>query len=106
MNVTRYSDNYRFSSMRTVHFAAAADQNTATAGASDRDQVTFSQEGRDSLEAMADKTVEQLSTMTKEEFMDMLRKWQNENQTRLEADPYRKMVPLRIKSILNLIWDS
>ncbi len=93
MNVTRYSDNYRFSSMRTVHFAAAADQNTATAGASDRDQVTFSQEGRDSLEAMADKTVEQLSTMTKEEFMDMLRKWQNENQTRLEADPYRKVDP-------------
>ncbi len=93
MNVTRYSDNYRFSSMRTVHFAAAADQNTATAGASDRDQVTFSQEGRDSLEAMADKTVEQLSKMTKEEFMDMLRKWQNENQTRLEADPYRKVDP-------------
>ena len=31
--------------------------------------------------------------MTKEDFMDMLKQWQNENQTKLEVDPYRKVDP-------------
>lgn len=93
MNVIPNSDNRRISSMLTVHFASAEDKNTAAAQASNRDQVTISQEGRDSLEAMMDKTVEQLSAMTKEEFMSMFRQWQSENQPKLEADPYRKVDP-------------
>lgn len=40
-----------------------------------------------------DRTVEQLSAMTKEEFMNMLRQWQSENQPKLEVDPYRKVDP-------------
>lgn len=93
MNVIPNSDNRRISSMRAVHFASAEDKNTAAAHASNRDQVAISQEGRDSLEAMMDKTVEQLSAMTKEEFMSMFRQWQSENQPKLEADPYRKVDP-------------
>ncbi len=93
MNVIPDSDNRRISSMRAVHFASAEDKNTAAAQSSNRDQVTISQEGRDSLEAMMDRTVEQLSAMTKEEFMNMLRQWQSENQPKLEVDPYRKVDP-------------
>ena len=81
MNITRNSDYYRFSSMRTVHFATAEDKNTLAVRASNRDQVTISQEGRDSLEILADKVVDQLSAMTKEDFMDMLKQWKSENQT-------------------------
>ncbi|MBD5488921.1 MAG: hypothetical protein HDR13_09035 [Lachnospiraceae bacterium] len=93
MNITRNSDYYRFSSMRTVHFATAEDKNTSAVHASNRDQVTISQEGRDSLEILADKVVDQLSAMTKEDFMDMLKQWKSENQTKLEVDPYRKVDP-------------
>lgn len=93
MNVIPDSGNRRISSMRVVHFASAEDKNTAAAQSSNRDQVTISQEGRDSLEAMMDRTVEQLSAMTKEEFMNMLRQWQSENQPKLEVDPYRKVDP-------------
>ncbi len=93
MNVIPDSGNRRISSMRAVHFASAEDKNTAAAQSSNRDQVTISQEGRDSLEAMMDRTVEQLSAMTKEEFMNMLRQWQSENQPKLEDDPYRKVDP-------------
>ena len=93
MNITRNSDYYRFSSMRTVHFATAEDKNTSAVHASNRDQVTISQEGRDSLEVLADKVVDQLSAMTKEDFMDMLKQWKSENQTKLEVDPYRKVDP-------------
>ena len=81
MNVTLNYDNYRFSSMRTVHFATAEDKTTSAVRASNRDQVTISQEGRDSLEILADKVVDQLSAMTKEDFMDMLKQWKSENQT-------------------------
>ena len=93
MNITRNSDYYRFSSMRTVHFATAEDKNTSAVHASNRDQVTISQEGRDSLEILADKVVDQLSAMTKEDFMDMLKQWKSENQTKLGVDPYRKVDP-------------
>ncbi|MDE7330816.1 MAG: hypothetical protein K2O16_01050 [Lachnospiraceae bacterium] len=93
MNVKLNSDNCRFSTMRTVHFATAEDKNTTATHAPGRDQVTISQEGRDSLEVLADKVVNKLSAMTKEEFMDMLRQWQNENQPQLEVDPYRKVDP-------------
>lgn len=93
MNVTLNSDNRRISSMRAVHFASAEDKNTAAAHVSNRDQVAISQEGRDSLEVLMDKTVAQFSIMTKEEFMDRLRQWKSENQPELEADPYRKVDP-------------
>ncbi|MDE7444648.1 MAG: hypothetical protein K2N15_02915 [Lachnospiraceae bacterium] len=91
MNITLNSENYRFSSMRTVHFATAEDKNITAAHASNRDQVIISQEGRDSLEVLADKVVDQLSAMTKEDFMGMLNQWQSENQAKLEVDPYRKV---------------
>ena len=93
MNVTLNTDNRRFSSMRAIHFATAEDKNTAVKHTSNRDQVTISQEGCDSLEVMVDKVENQLSTMTKEDFMDMLKQWKNENQLKLEVDPYRKVDP-------------
>ena len=93
MNVKLSSDNYRFSTMRSVHFATAEDKKPAGTHALDRDQVTISHQGRDRLEIMADKMEEQFNAMTKEEFMDMLKKWQSENQVKLEVDPRRKVDP-------------
>lgn len=93
MNVTLNTDNRRISSMRAIHFATAQDKNTAVNHTSNRDQVTISQEGRDRLEVLADKAENQLSAMTKEDFMDMLKQWKSENQPKLEVDPYRKVDP-------------
>ena len=93
MNVTLNTDNRRISSMRTIHFATAEDKNAAVSHTSNRDQVTISQEGRDRLEVLADKAENQLSTMTKEDFMDMLKQWKSENQPKLEVDPYQKVDP-------------
>ena len=93
MNVTLNTDNRRISSMRTIHFAMAEDKNTTANHTSNRDQVTISQEGRDRLEVLVDKVENQLSTMTKEDFMDMLKQWKSENQSKLEVDPYRKVDP-------------
>ncbi len=93
MNVTMNSGNTRFSSMRAVRFASAKEEGGVKSNTSNRDQVTISQEGRDNLEVMVDKTVDKLSAMTKEEFMDMLRQWQEENQPELEVDPYYDVDP-------------
>lgn len=93
MNVISNADSHRISSMRHVHFASAENKNASADHVSNKDQVTISQEGRDSLEVLADKTVAQLSAMTKEDFMDMLSQWKSENQPKLEADPYRKVDP-------------
>ena len=93
MNVTMNSGNARFSSMRAVRFASAKEEGGVKSNTSNRDQVTISQEGRDNLEVMVDKTVDKLSAMTKEEFMDMLRQWQEENQPELEVDPYYDVDP-------------
>lgn len=93
MNVISNADSHRISSMRHVHFASAENKNASADHVSNKDQVTISQEGRDRLEVLADKTVEQLSAMTKEDFMDMLSQWKSENQPKLEADPYRKVDP-------------
>ncbi|MCM1047663.1 MAG: hypothetical protein NC433_04475 [Clostridiales bacterium] len=92
MNITLNSEHSRFSSMRAIHFATAEDKNMA-AHAANRDQVTISQEGRDRLEVLADKTVEKFEAMTREDFMDMLKTWKSENQTKLEVDNYRKVDP-------------
>lgn len=93
MNVTLNTDNRRISSMRTIHFATAEDKNTAVSHTSNKDQVTISQEGRDRLEVLVDKVENQLSTMTKEDFMGMLKQWKSENQPKLEVDPYQKVDP-------------
>ena len=93
MNVTLNTDNRRISSMRTIHFATAEDKNAAVSHTSNRDQVTISQEGRDRLEVLADKVENQLSAMTKEDFMGMLKQWKSENQPKLEVDPYQKVDP-------------
>ena len=93
MNVTMNSGNARFSSMRAVRFASAKEEGGVKSNTSNRDQVTISQEGRDNLEVMVDKTVDKLSAMTKEEFMDMLRQWREENQPELEVDPYYDVDP-------------
>lgn len=93
MNVISNVDSHRISSMRDVHFVSAENKNASADHVSNKDQVTISQEGRDRLEVLADKTVEQLSAMTKEDFMDMLSQWKSENQPKLEADPYRKVDP-------------
>ncbi len=93
MNVTLNTENHRFSSMRAIHFTTAEDKNTAANHTSNRDQVIISQEGRESLEVLADKVENQLSTMTREDFMDMFKQWQSENQPKLEVDPYRRVDP-------------
>ena len=93
MNVTLNTDNRRISSMRAIHFATAEDKNAAVSHTSNRDQVTISQEGRDRLEVLVDKVENQLSAMTKEYFMGMLKQWKSENQPKLEVDPYQKVDP-------------
>lgn len=93
MHVTSKMNHPRFSSLRTIHFATAEDKNATASRKSGRDQVTISQEGRDRLEITADKFEDQLSSMTKDEFMDMLKHWQDENQPKLEVDPYQKVDP-------------
>ncbi|MCI8327606.1 MAG: hypothetical protein HFI37_07500 [Lachnospiraceae bacterium] len=93
MNITPNSNNRRISSMRTIHFVTPEDKNAAMTPTSDRDQVMISQEGRDRLEILADKVENQLGAMTKEDFMDMLQQWQNENQPKLEVNPYRSIDP-------------
>lgn len=93
MNITLNTNNRQISTIRTGHFAAAEGNAAAATSAPDRDQITISQEGRDHLEALGDKVESQLSTMTKEDFMDKVRQWQSENQTKLEVDPYREVDP-------------
>ncbi len=93
MSITLNPDIYRFSAMRSVRFAAEKDKNKAAVPSAGRDQVIISRQGRDYLEDLADITAEQLGTMTKDDFMDMIRQWQSENQTKLETDPYWKADP-------------
>lgn len=95
MNITSDSNiySYQFSSLRSVSFAPSEETKNAKDCSTGRDQVTISHQGRENLETMADLTAQQLSAMTKEEFMDMLKQWQNENQTHLETDLYRSVDP-------------
>ncbi len=93
MNITLNTNNRQISMIRTGHFAAAEGKAAAATSAPDRDQITISQEGRDHLETLGDKVESQLSTMTKEDFMDKVRQWQSENQTKLEVDHYREVDP-------------
>lgn len=93
MNVTFNPSNRQISAMRTAYFATEEGKNTISTSISDRDSITISQEGRDSLAALADKVESQINTMTKEDFMGMIRQWQSENQVKLEVDPYRKVDP-------------
>ena len=94
MNITLHPDSRRISSIRTGHFAMAEEkEHTGPASASGRDQVVISQEGREQLELLADKTAAKLNTMTKEEFMEQLRQWRSENQADLSVNPYHKVDP-------------
>lgn len=96
MDVTLNSGARRISSMRTAHFAATEEEAKAAkaaASASGRDQVTISQEGRDSLEIFADRFEAAISTITKEEFMDMVSQWKDEHQLKVEANPYWRVDP-------------
>lgn len=93
MNVTLNPGSRQISSMRTAYFATEEEKNTVPTSTSDRDSVTISQEGRNSLETLADKVESRINTMTKEDFMDMIKQWQSENQVKLEVDPYREVDP-------------
>jgi hypothetical protein len=82
---------------RTAHFAEPEKRNTETVSVPNGDQVIISREGQEALsnnfETQADKVVAQLSTMTKEDFMEQIKQWQSENQTPLEVNPYRAVDP-------------
>lgn len=93
MNVTLNPGSRQISSMRTAYFATEEEKNTVPTSTSDRDSVTISQEGRNSLETLADKTESRINTMTKEDFMNMIKQWQSENYVKLEVDPYREVDP-------------
>ncbi len=93
MNVTLNPGNRQISSIRTAHFAAAEEKDKTRSATSDRDQVTISQEGRNHLEALADKVESQINTMTKDDFMGMVEQWKSESQTKLEVDPYWSVDP-------------
>lgn len=93
MNITLNPGTHQISSLRTSRFATAEETKTKASPASDSDQLIISQEGRNSLEALADKTATQLTAMTKEDFLAQVRQWESENQTRLEIDPYREVDP-------------
>lgn len=87
MNITLNPTNHQFSSLRTVHFATA-EEKAAAAPNSNNDQITISQEGRNSLETLADKVESQLGTITKEDFMGMVKQLQSTNQKELPVNPY------------------
>lgn len=88
MNITLNPTNRQFSSLRTVHFATAEEKAAATVPNPNNDQMTISQEGRNRLEALADKVESQLSTITKEDFTGMVKQLQSANQKELSVNPY------------------
>lgn len=93
MNISLHNDTRRISSMRTVHFNAGDEKTTLPDSSSKKDSVTISEEGRDRLESLMDKTEAALNAMTKEDFLEMLNNWRDENQTKLVVDPYLKVDP-------------
>lgn len=84
----------QISTIHTAHFAQPKekeDKQTTT----NNDCIILSSEGQSSIknniENLADKVSEQLSTMTKEDFMEQFKQLQSKNQ--LEVDPYRTVDP-------------
>lgn len=95
MNIELNLNTYQMSTLRTGHFATSEEESVTKPTASNPggDQISISKEGRNEAKALADKVVAQLNAMTKEDFMDMLKEWQMENQTKLVIDPYRTVDP-------------
>lgn len=89
MNITLNPRTRPISSLRTNRSATAEETKTKASPASNSDQLILSREGRNSLEALADKTEAQLNAMTREDFLNQVRQWESENQSKLEIDPYR-----------------
>lgn len=93
MNVNLNSKINQISSLRTGHFSKGEKEIAAVVPTPNSDQITISQEGRDRMETLADKVESQLNTMTKEDFMDLVKQAQSENQNKLEVDAYRMVDP-------------
>ncbi len=83
------------STLHTAHFAKSEEKNDKTILQSNIDQATFSQEGQkavsNQLENLANKVAEKMSSMTKEDFMEQAKQFENKN--KLKIDPYRKVDP-------------
>lgn len=80
-------------SLRTGHFPKGEKDMAAAVPTPNSDQITISQEGRDRMEALADQVASQLNAMTKEDFMDLVKQAQRDNQNKLEVDAYRMVDP-------------
>ncbi len=92
MNIRLNPLAQQISTLHTAHFAKSEEKkDTPPKG----DKVIFSKEGQeaasDRLEILADKVAEKLSTITKEDFMEQVNKWEKEHQ--LKVDPYRVVDP-------------
>lgn len=89
MNIMMNPENYQMLSLKTGRYTAAEDKKVSLYSSSERDEAIISEEGRRGLES-------DLNAMTKEDFMDMFRQWQNENPLKLEVNSfssYRKVDP-------------
>lgn len=93
MNVKLNPLARQISTLHTAHFASSKqNKNVPTTNS---DHITFSSEGQEfaanNIEALADKVATQISTITKEDFMEQVKQLQSEKQ--LKVDPYRKVDP-------------
>ena len=99
MNINMDPGVRRISSMRTVHFAQPEEKADNVSGSSD--ELLISKEGQqavsdgeiDGFEELAAKVLDKLGSMTKNEFMDMVKTWTDQNQPKLEVNPYYKVDP-------------
>lgn len=93
MHVNLNPKTNQIPSLRTGHFSRGEEDMAAAVPAPNSDQITISQEGRDRMEALADQVASQFNAMTKEDFMDLVKQAQRENQNKLEVDAYRMVDP-------------
>lgn len=93
MNVNLNPKTNQIPSLRTGYFSKGEKDMAAAVPTPNSDQITISQEGRDRMEALADQVESQLNAMTKEDFTDLVKRAQRENQNKLEVDAYRMVDP-------------
>lgn len=99
MNVNMDTGIRRISSMRAVRFAQTEEKTDKTLESSD--EISVSKEGQQAVSGSTDdgfndlfaKLDASLGSMTRDEFMNMFKSWVDENQPKLEVDPYFSVDP-------------
>lgn len=94
MNIAQTNHSHQISTLHTVHFASSEPKSVPNPDTNTHsDQLSISQEGKQELEALADKVAEKLSAMTKEDFMNQIDQWRKEHQPDLAVNPYWAVDP-------------